>query len=160
HTRGSGAGERHPRGSRERGRDDRSKARGRDDPAPDRFGMSDAVPVVPVHDYVRRAAGRRPDAVALVGERRLTYAELDARSNAFARALWRHSADRGDRIALWLPKSHAAVVAIYGALKAGCAYVPLDPAQPPGRAGSILGDAEPTVLVTDTAHLGQLASRG
>ncbi|HEY6117616.1 MAG TPA: amino acid adenylation domain-containing protein [Candidatus Dormibacteraeota bacterium] len=122
--------------------------------------MSGAVPVVPVHDHVRRAAGRRPDAVALVGERRVTYAELDARSNAFARALWRHSAERGDRIALWLPKSHAAVVAIYGALKAGCAYVPLDPEQPPGRAGSILGDAEPTVLVTDTAHLGQLASRG
>lgn len=122
--------------------------------------MSGAVSVIPVHHHVTRAAGRLPDAVALVGERPLTYAELDARSNAFARALWHHSAEHGDRIALWLPKSHAAVIALYGALKAGCAYVPLDPAQPPGRAASILEDAEPAVLVTDAAHLDQLVRRG
>ncbi|MEZ4361200.1 MAG: amino acid adenylation domain-containing protein [Kofleriaceae bacterium] len=122
--------------------------------------MTRAAAVVPVHHYLAAAAKRRPDAVAVIGERRLTYAELDASSNAFARALWRHHAERGDRIALWLPKSSASVIAAYGALKAGCAYVPLDPEQPGTRAAAILGDAEPTVLVTDAAHLGQLSARG
>ncbi|HKE19471.1 MAG TPA: amino acid adenylation domain-containing protein [Kofleriaceae bacterium] len=116
--------------------------------------------VIPVQQHLVAAARRRPDSLALVGAAQLTYAELDARSNAFSRALWRHSAERGDRVALCLPKSHAAVIAIYGALKAGCAYVPLDPAQPPGRIHAILSDAEPTVLVTDGAHLARLAPLG
>jgi amino acid adenylation domain-containing protein len=94
-------------------------------------------------------AARHADRAALVMDQRtITYAELEAESNRFARSLVRHGICRGDHVALWLPKSIEAVVAIYGIMKAGAAYVPIDPGAPGVRMAYIARDCSVAGLVT------------
>ena len=96
-----------------------------------------------------RAAERHParDAVVMDGTR-LSYESLETASNRFARSLIAHGVRRGDRVALWLPKSPRAIVALYGIMKAGAAYVPVDPGAPPARLGWIARNCEVAGLVT------------
>ena len=92
-----------------------------------------------LQDWLTRQAERRPDACAVVfGQQRLTYGELDVASNRFARALKGAGCRRGDRVALLLPKSIEAIVAMFAALKADCIYVPLDPSSPSARLVHVL----------------------
>ena len=87
---------------------------------------------------LRDAAARFPDRVAVsLGAARLSYAELDGQSSALASTLAARGCARGDRVGILLEKSVAAIVAIFGILKAGGVYVPLDPAAPPARIGRI-----------------------
>jgi amino acid adenylation domain-containing protein len=102
------------------------------------------------------AQPRRP-AVASGGSV-LTYQELDRLSNQMARALLRLGVAPGDRVAVLAPKSAASVVAIYGALKAGACYVPLDPKAPEARLGYVLRDSAAAVIVADEARLPQAAA--
>ena len=74
------------------------------------------------------------------GERSLTYAELEATANRVARLLGAHGVRRGDRVGLYLEKSLESLVGIYGILKAGAAYVPLDPRRTASRLGYIARD--------------------
>jgi amino acid adenylation domain-containing protein len=85
------------------------------------------------------------------GDRELSYAELDARSSSLAAALADHGVEAGDRVGLLLEKSLEAVVAIYGTLKAGAVYVPLDDQAPLRRLGSIAIDAGISCLVSSGA---------
>jgi amino acid adenylation domain-containing protein len=101
-------------------------------------------------------AARRP-AVAF-GERFLTYAELDSLSNQVARALLAQGVAPGDRVGILAPKSAAAVVALFGALKAGACYVPLDPKSPAGRLITIMNDSGMTVVLADQATAKQAAA--
>jgi acyl-CoA synthetase (AMP-forming)/AMP-acid ligase II len=95
------------------------------------------------------SAQRDPGRPALVMDgARLTYGELEAASNRMARALRAHGVRRGDRVALWLPRSPEAVVALYGIMKAGAAYVPVDPGAPPARLGFIACDCAVSALVS------------
>ena len=96
---------------------------------------------------------RRP-AVASGGSV-LTYQELDRLSNQMARALLRLGVAPGDRVAILAPKSAAAVVGLYGALKAGACYVPLDPKAPEDRLSYVLRDSGAAVIVADEARLAQ-----
>jgi amino acid adenylation domain-containing protein len=92
---------------------------------------------------------RTPEAVAVVdGERKLTYGELDAEANRVANLLTELGVERNERVAMYLDKSLESVVAIYGILKAGAAYVPLDPQAPPARLGYIAADAGIRVALT------------
>jgi amino acid adenylation domain-containing protein len=94
-------------------------------------------------------AEAHPDRVAVVdGDRRLRYAELDARANRLARTLIESGVSCGDRVGLLLSKSPEAVVAINGVLRAGAAYVPLDPQAPASRLAYIARDAGIAVLVS------------
>src|SRR4051812_2992320 len=94
-----------------------------------------------LHELLTAAADRSPERDAVLdGDRRLTYRQLDAASSRVAGTLRARGVARGDRVGLWLPKSLEAVIAIFGVLKAGAAYVPVDPAAPPLRAAVILGD--------------------
>jgi amino acid adenylation domain-containing protein len=86
----------------------------------------------------------------------LDYASLEERSNRFARSLVAHGVRRGDRVALWCPKSPDAVVALYGIMKAGAAYVPLDPSSPAPRVATIARDCEVAGLVTTRDRAGVL----
>jgi len=95
------------------------------------------------------------DAVA-VGDRRLTYAALDAASSRVASALAARGVRRGDRVALDLHKSIESVVALYGIMKAGAAYVPVDPFAPPRRQAFILRNCGVRALVTATDMVGTL----
>lgn len=86
------------------------------------------------HVLLARRARATPCAIALEdGAFRVTYAELDARANQLAHALIRAGAQRESRIAVCLPRSIEAIVALYGVWKSGAAYVPLDVDDPPPR---------------------------
>ncbi|MEI5101882.1 amino acid adenylation domain-containing protein [Streptomyces sp. PmtG] len=101
--------------------------------------------------FARRAAAA-PDAVAVVdGADTLTYGELHARADRLAAALARRGAGPETPVAVALPRSAALVVALLGVLKAGAAYVPVDPRFPSARLGLVLADADPRLIVTDTA---------
>jgi amino acid adenylation domain-containing protein len=105
-----------------------------------------------VHELVSEAAGRFPDRTALVdGDRSLTYAELEASANRVANLLVECGVRRGDRVGLYLEKSLEAVVALYGVMKAGAAYVPLDPAAPTARLAVIVRNADLACLLTSTS---------
>ncbi|WP_143070976.1 amino acid adenylation domain-containing protein, partial [Streptomyces malaysiense] len=95
-------------------------------------------------------AGRTPGAVALVcGEVEVTYRELDAASDGFARRLVGAGVCPGDRVGLFFDRSVEYVVALLGVLKAGGVYVPLDARQPGERLGWMLRDTGAVLLVTD-----------
>src|SRR5919199_1677627 len=102
-----------------------------------------------VHELVAAQAARAPDAPAVVaGERVLTYQELDRASNQLARHLRRLGIGPGTLVGVCLDRSTQYVVAALGALKAGGAFVPLDPAYPVARLTFMLNDAAAPVLLT------------
>ncbi|PEG35664.1 non-ribosomal peptide synthetase [Mycolicibacterium agri] len=96
---------------------------------------------------------RVPDKAALTFEgRSLTYRELDEAANRLAHMLTEHGARPGEVVALLLPRTDQAVVAILAVLKSGAAYVPIDPAVPAARLQFVLTDAKPIAAIT-TADL-------
>jgi amino acid adenylation domain-containing protein len=100
-------------------------------------------------DLVAAAAATRPDHPAVVdGDRVLTYGELEQRSAALAAQLVALGVAPGDRVGLYLDKSAEALVGIYGVLRAGAAYVPLDPDAPPARLAVVARDCGLRVLLT------------
>jgi glycopeptidolipid biosynthesis protein len=95
---------------------------------------------------------RAPEAVALVcAEQSWTYRELDEAANRLAHRLSGQGAGPGECVALLLPRSAEAIVAILAVLKTGAAYLPIDPAHPDARIGFVLGDAAPIAAVTTDA---------
>jgi amino acid adenylation domain-containing protein len=105
-----------------------------------------------LHDLVGASARRDPEAVAVVdGDRTLTYGELDAASGRLSGLLVAAGVRRGDRVGVHAEKSLEAVVALYGAMKAGAAYVPLDPAAPVARIGFIAADCGIRVLCSQSS---------
>ncbi|WP_142281436.1 non-ribosomal peptide synthetase, partial [Mycobacterium palustre] len=96
---------------------------------------------------------RVPDAAAVTFEgRSMSYRELDEAANRLARSLLDRGAGPGRRVALLLPRSAEAIVAILAVVKTGAAYVPIDPAVPETRMRFVLGDAAPSAVLT-TAEL-------
>jgi amino acid adenylation domain-containing protein/non-ribosomal peptide synthase protein (TIGR01720 family) len=92
---------------------------------------------------------RDPDAVALtVGSLSTTYRELNEASNRLAHALIDQGVGAGQRVALLLPRSAEAVIAILAVLKTGAAYVPVDPAVPAARSQHVIADAAPAAAIT------------
>ncbi|MFL6293984.1 MAG: condensation domain-containing protein, partial [Thermoanaerobaculia bacterium] len=90
-------------------------------------------------------AARTPDAVAVIaGKEKLTYGEIDRRSDELARRL---DVEPDSRVALLLGRTPDVPVAVLAAWKAGAAYIPLDPEWPAERLRTVLADAEPALLV-------------
>ncbi|GLY53550.1 amino acid adenylation domain-containing protein [Lentzea sp. NBRC 102530] len=101
-----------------------------------------------VTDAFRCRAARTPDAVALSADSAaVTYAELDRWSDALAGELVDAGVRVGDRVAVCLERSPQLVVALLGVLKAGAAYVPIDPDDPESRVSMMLTDAEVSLVV-------------
>ena len=110
------------------------------------------VPGGTLVDLFERQASRRPSAVALVwGSSTMDYAALEAASNRVAWALIAAGIGAEDVVALCLERSAMLIVAILGTLKAGAAYLPLDPEHPPERLRFMLGDAAPRRVLTTAA---------
>ncbi len=92
-----------------------------------------------------------PDRVAVLqGRTWLTYAELNRRANQIARLLASRSVSRGDFVAIGLERSPWMIAGILGSLKAGAAYVPLDPAYPVERLRFMLADVGAKCLLADS----------
>lgn len=96
-----------------------------------------------LHDWVTLQAQRRAEATAVVLHgQQLSYGVLDTLSNRLARTLIEAGCRRGNRVCLLMPKTPMAIVSMLGIYKAGCVYVPLDPASPPSRLAKILAACE------------------
>ena len=123
------------------------------------FNETDAVspPEGCVHSIIERQAEQLPDHVAArAGNDSLTYRELDRRANQLAHALGERGLGRGSRVGILLRHSVDTVVAIVGVLKAGAAYVPLDPDYPATRLQRCLQNAGVRLVLT-TLDLAPLA---
>jgi amino acid adenylation domain-containing protein len=108
-----------------------------------------------IQDYAARRAETHASDVALVmGEERLTYGEFEAESNRLARLLVEDGCCPGDRVCLFTPKSPSAIVAMHAILKAGAAYVPIDPASPAPRIAKIVDAAEPRLVLVASGAAG------
>ncbi|HEY4597271.1 MAG TPA: AMP-binding protein, partial [Thermoanaerobaculia bacterium] len=102
-----------------------------------------------LHRRFEEQVDRAPQAPALsVAGASLTYGELDARANRLARHLQARGVRPGDRVALLLERSAEMVVALLGVLKAGAAYVPIDPAYPQERIAFLRADSGAALLLT------------
>lgn len=105
-----------------------------------------------VHEFLERSAAAHPAREALVsGDRRLSYAALDERAGHLRDALLDRGVGRGERVAIHLGNSAETVIAVFAALKAGAAFVVLNPLLTPRTLRSILDDSGAAALLTDTA---------
>ncbi|MFD3496882.1 amino acid adenylation domain-containing protein [Streptomyces sp. NPDC058678] len=107
------------------------------------------VPDTPFPRMFEARAVEAPDHVAVTdAEVSLTYGQLDARSDRLARALTSYGAGPGRIVAFSLPRSVDLAVAVLAVLKAGAAYLPLDPEHPAERTAQLLSDAAPVCLIS------------
>ncbi|HEV8580083.1 MAG TPA: amino acid adenylation domain-containing protein [Thermoanaerobaculia bacterium] len=114
-----------------------------------------------LHERFESIAASMPEAVAVVcGGEPLRYGELNRRANRLAHRLLRLGAGPGTRVALFFERSLDLVVAVLGTLKAGAAYVPLDPAYPAERLGFALADSQAPVVVTQSRLMEALPEHG
>jgi len=115
--------------------------------------------VLLLQHLLERTAGRYPEKIAVVdGDRCITFDELNAVSNQVAGQLIACGCKGGETVAVYLPKSIEAVIAFFGVLKAGCAYVPLDAHySPPKRIKTILELNNSGILITDENHFERLS---
>ena len=105
------------------------------------------------HELFEAQAARTPDAVALVFEgETMSYAELNRRANQLAHTLQARGVGPETLVGLCVERSFEMIVGILGVLKAGGAYLPLDPTFPPERLGYMLNDAGVRLVLTQ-AHL-------
>lgn len=111
-----------------------------------------------LQQLLTESAARRPEkeAVCFQGEG-LSYAQVDGLTNQIARALWSAGVQRGDRVGIYLHKSLASVLSVFGILKAGGVYVPLDPNAPAARLAYITRNCDVRVLLTAGDMLEPLA---
>ena len=99
--------------------------------------------MTPVTEAFRQWADKSPDAVAVSsGTHHLTYAELDEWSDHLGRVLVHNGVRPGDRVVVCLERSLELIAALLGVLKAGAAYVPVDPREPERRLSRILEDVQ------------------
>lgn len=82
-----------------------------------------------------------------MGDRRMSYGELDSLSNQLARMLKSAGCQKGDRICFAIPKSPAAIVAIMGILKADCMHVPIDTSSPAQRVAKVVRASAPRFIL-------------
>ncbi len=110
-----------------------------------------------IHELFARQAACTPEKTALVcGAERVTYRGLDRWSDEIARRLRAHGVGPDTRVGVCLERKPILIAALLGVLKAGAAYVPLDPTYPRERLALIIDDARMPVLLTEKKLLAQL----
>lgn len=100
------------------------------------------------HLFMRQAQ-RSPDAIAVVaGERWLTYRQLDVASSRLALLLQKRGLAPGSRICIFMDRSPELMVSLLAVLKAGSAYIPLDPVYPAQRLKHVFENSRPAAVIT------------
>jgi putative pyridoxal-dependent aspartate 1-decarboxylase len=114
-----------------------------------------------VHALFEAQAAATPDAPALThGKLTLSYAELNARANRLAHQLTARQVGADSLVGLCMERSATMVVAMLAIMKAGAAYLPLDPDYPSARLAFLARDAGLALILTESAHLAVLAADG
>ncbi|MDG4764530.1 amino acid adenylation domain-containing protein [Solwaraspora sp. WMMD406] len=114
---------------------------------------------VTLADLIDRHVAGSPQAPAVVcGEDRIDYRELDRRANQLAHFLRARGVGPDRLVGICLDQSVELAVALLGVLRAGGAYLPLDPEQPPARLALMLADADPAVVLTSSEIRAELSS--
>ena len=107
------------------------------------------VPTGTISDFFEAQVARTPNAVAVkFGDRQLTYQELNSRANQLAHHLRRLGIGPEMRVAICLARSLEMIVGLFGILKAGAAYVPLEPTYPSERLSFLFDDSQARLLLT------------
>ncbi|QFG25320.1 non-ribosomal peptide synthetase [Actinomadura sp. WMMB 499] len=114
-------------------------------------GVALEVPDSTLDGLIREQVAATPDEVAVIDDDgvQVTYAQFDARVNATARTLIDRGVAIGDRVAVILPRSVDLIVTLAAVMRAGAAFVPIDPSYPTGRIQTILQDAAPTLVIDE-----------
>ncbi|MCY7973138.1 non-ribosomal peptide synthetase DhbF [Bacillus spizizenii] len=113
--------------------------------------VSEKIPHACLPEQFEKQAALSPEAIAVVCEdQSLSYAELNERANRLARMLISEGVGPEQFVALALPRSLEMAVGLLAVLKAGAAYLPLDPDYPADRIAFMLEDAQPAFIVTNT----------
>ncbi|MGF6889654.1 amino acid adenylation domain-containing protein, partial [Nocardia sp. GP40] len=121
-----------------------------------RSGAPTAAPTT-LAELLATAAGRDPDATAIVfGGQRLSYRELDERSNRLARQLIRRGIGPEDIVAIGIPRSPDSVLAIWAVTKSGAAFLPIDPTYPTERITHMTTDSKAAIGLTVPSVRAQL----
>ena len=108
-----------------------------------------------LHQLFENTASRMPDKVALVsGDTRYTYGELDALAARLAASLQRLGVKRGDRVAIFADNGVEMVAGVYGALKAGTVFMPVNPLTKSDKFAYLLNDSRAACLITTQALRG------
>lgn len=103
-----------------------------------------------IHELFEAQVRKTPQAFALLhGLRSMTYAEVNRKANQLARSLREHGVGPDHVVAICVGRSLDMVVGLLGILKAGAAYMPLDPTYPPERLRYMLEDARPPIVLVD-----------
>ncbi|MGY2990309.1 amino acid adenylation domain-containing protein [Bradyrhizobium sp. USDA 4508] len=110
------------------------------------------------HVLFERQAELLPDTVALLaGEEKTTYKELNCRANALAHRLIGLGVGPGSRVAICVDRGVDMIVALIATLKAGAAYVPIDPSYPKERIAFMAADARVALVLTQSARRSELS---
>ncbi|MCY7877842.1 non-ribosomal peptide synthetase DhbF [Bacillus spizizenii] len=113
--------------------------------------VSEKIPHACLPEQFEKQAVLSPEAIAVVCEdQSLSYAELNERANRLARMLISEGVGPEQFVALALPRSLEMAVGLLAVLKAGAAYLPLDPDYPADRIAFMLEDAQPAFIMTNT----------
>ena len=106
------------------------------------------------HECIGHFAQTQPDHEALVAiDAKYTYKEMDEVTNRIAAALRKRGVKEHDRVALLLPRTSRLILALFGVLKSGAAYIPCDPEYPADRVKLILEDSEARYIITTADKL-------
>lgn len=112
-----------------------------------------------IHEFFEVQAAATPGAVAVeCWDRELTYGQLNERANRLAHRLIRRGVTRGTFVGMCLERSAEVIIALLGILKAGAAYVPLDPSYPDERLALMLDDTAVRVVLGHTSTAARLAA--
>ncbi|MFK8059237.1 MAG: amino acid adenylation domain-containing protein [Polaribacter sp.] len=107
------------------------------------------IPQKGIHEIIIAQAEKNPNAIALVfKETSITYGDLDEKSNKIAAELLKKGVIKNDIIGLSIERSHNMIIGLLGILKAGAAYLPLDPEYPIERTSYILDNAAAKFVIT------------
>jgi amino acid adenylation domain-containing protein/thioester reductase-like protein len=110
-----------------------------------------------IHHLIADQVKRTPDAVAVQFEgERLTYRELDQRANQLSGRLMNQGVEPGILVGIFLNRSAEMLIGLLGVLKAGGAYLPLDPAFPSERLAFMLADSQASIILTQESLFSKL----